>query len=368
MKKKIFIITGEVSGDILAEKIIYNLLKHNIEIQGIVGNKLRSKVVSGPFDNNEITFFGIVDVLKNIFFIKKKINQAVDYIEKFKPDLVFSIDSPDFVFQVIKKIKSNKKINTKFYHYVAPTIWAWREQRAFKIKRMLNKIYLLFHFEKKYFDKYQIDNEFVGHPFFENFNENLSEYNPESKIISFCPGSRISEINILFPIFLKIMVILGKSFTYHYAVTKNTENIIKEKLNYYREYNLIINSNDNDKDYHFKKSIIAVAKSGTISLNICKCQIPFLTIYKFSWLNYLLIKPFVKVKFVNIVNIIANKMIIPEFVQNNCDANKISSHLKDLITNKDKLVKMIKDYNLVIKKFSNKDTNKKIASDILVNL
>lgn len=368
MKKKIFIITGEVSGDILAEKIIYNLLKHNIEIQGIVGNKLRSKVTSGPFDNNEITFFGIVDVLKNIFFIKKKINQTVKYIENFKPDIVFSIDSPDFVFQVIKKIKSKKKINTKFFHYVAPTIWAWREKRALKIKKMLNKIYLLFDFEQKYFDKYNISNIFVGHPFFENFREGVSSYNSKSKIISFCPGSRNSEIKILLPIFLEIINLLGKDFDYHFAVTRNTENFVKEKLKTLKNYNFIINSDDEKKNYYFKKSLIAVSKSGTISLDLCKCQIPYLTIYKFTWLNYFLIKPFVKVRFVNIINIIANRQIIPEFIQINCNAKKIVENLKYLIKNQDELFKMIRDYNLIIKNFSNKDTSNKIAKDILANL
>jgi len=229
MKKKIFVITGEASGDLLAYNVLKNVNLSNIEVKGIVGNKLEQLNIDGPFKNSDITFFGITDVLKNIFFIKKKINQAVDYIEKFKPDIVFSVDSPDFVFRVIKLIKKNNKFKTKFFHYVAPSIWAWREGRGHKIKKLLDKLYLLFEFEKKYFDKYLINNVFVGHPFFENFDFNYSSYNSESKIITFCPGSRKSELEVLLPIFKNIIKILGKKYTYHFAVNKNTQDIIKKK-------------------------------------------------------------------------------------------------------------------------------------------
>jgi len=120
MTKKIFIIAGETSGDLLAYKVIKNLTSSDIVFQGIVGDNLKKLNIKGPFESKDITFFGITDVIKNIFYIKKKINKTVQYIENFNPDIVFSVDSPDFVFQVIKKIRLNKKIKPKFFHYVAP--------------------------------------------------------------------------------------------------------------------------------------------------------------------------------------------------------------------------------------------------------
>ena len=113
MVKKIFIITGEVSGDILASKIINYLDLKMIDVKGIVGSNLKEMGIEGPFENKDITFFGIIDVIKNIFYIKKRIDQTVKYIESFEPDIVFSVDSPDFVFQVIKKIKQRKKTNSR---------------------------------------------------------------------------------------------------------------------------------------------------------------------------------------------------------------------------------------------------------------
>ncbi len=365
MKKKIFVITGEISGDILAAEIIKNINIDHIDIKGIYGSNLKNLGIDGPFENKDITFFGITDVLKNIFYINKKINECVKYIETFQPDIVLSVDSPDFVFQVIKKIKKQKKINTKFFHFVAPTIWAWRENRGNKIKKLLDKIYLLFDFEKKYFDKYNVKNLVVGHPFFENFKITNYNYSTDRNIISFCPGSRIKEINIFLPIYLNIINFFGDKFIYHFGLVKGTEKIIKEKLSNYKNLKIIINTDEYQKNEYFKKSLIAIAKSGTISLNLCKCQIPFLTIYKFSWLNYLLIRPFVKVKFANIINIIANKQVIPEFIQKDCNSTNIINKLNYYLSNKFELKKMIENYNLVLNSFSNKKTSKTIAEDLL---
>jgi len=368
MTKKIFIITGETSGDLLAYKVIKNIITSNIEIEGIVGSNLKKLNINGPFESKDITFFGITDVIKNIFYIKKKINLAVQYIENFKPDIVFSVDSPDFVLQVIKKIRSNKKIKPKFFHYVAPSIWAWREKRANKIKKLLDKIYLLFEFEKKYFDKYSIVNDFVGHPFFEKFENNVNNYDADSNIITFCPGSRQSEIKIFMPIFLEIMNSFGSKYIYHFAITNSTHYSVQKYLKDIDKLKIIISSDENEKKKYFTKSLISIAKSGTISLDLCKSQIPFFTIYKFNWLNYLLIKPFVKVKFVNIVNIIANKEIIPEFIQANCNSKKIINHLHFLLSNKNELKKMIVDYNVILQGFSNKNTSEIIAQDLFNNL
>ena len=368
MSKKIFIITGESSGDLLAYKVVKNLTSEDIIIKGISGNYLKKLNINGPFDTKDITFFGITEVIKNFFYVKQKINQTVQYIESFNPDIVFSVDSPDFVFQVIKNIKLNKKVKPKFFHYVAPSIWAWREKRANKIRKLIDKIYLLFEFEKKFFDKYLIKNKFVGHPFFEEFKKNESNYNIDSKIISFCPGSRESEITILMPIFLEIIYSLGNEYNYHFAVTDDTRNYVKKYLKNLDKFHININSDEYEKKNYFAKSLISIAKSGTISLDLCKSQIPFFTIYKFSWLNYFLIKPFVKVKFINIINIIANKEIIPEFIQGDCNSKKILNHLHFLLKDKNKLRKMINCYNTILKGFSNKNTSKKIAQDLVDNL
>ena len=368
MKKKIFVITGELSGDILASKIIDRIDIKKIDIKGIVGVNLKNKGIDGPFENKEITFFGITDVIKNIFYIKKKIDQTVKYLEDFKPDIVFSVDSPDFVFQVIKKIKERKKIKTKFFHFVAPTIWAWRESRGHNIRKLIDKIYLLFKFEKKLFDKYLINNQFVGHPFFENFDLTQNNFDIEKKIISFCPGSRKKEIDTFMPIFLKIIKNYNNQFKYHFAVTKETEDMVQKYLRKLKNIEFMINVDEKLKIKYFKNSLITLAKSGTISLDLCKLQVPFITIYKLSWINYFIIKPFVKVKYVNIINIIANKEIIPEFIQGNCNSKKIISKLEEFFKNKEKLKRLVNDYSIILNELSNKNTSQQIADDLIKNI
>ena len=368
MKKKIFVITGEVSGDILASKIIDYIDLEKIDIQGIVGSNLKKKGIDGPFENKDITFFGITDVIKNIFYIKKKINQTVEYLENFEPDIVFSVDSPDFVFQVIKKIKERKKIQTKFFHFVAPSIWAWREGRGHSIRKLIDKIYLLFKFEKKYFDKYSINNDFVGHPFFEDFKYSIYDSSVEKKIISFCPGSRNKEIHIFMPIFLEIIKKYNNRFKYHFAVTEGTKETVREYLDELKNITFFVNIDEKSKIEYLKNSLVTIAKSGTISLDLCKLQVPFITIYKLSWINYFLIKPFVKVKYINIINIIANKQIIPEFVQGSCNSKKIISKLEEFFQKRDKLKELVKDYSVILNELSNKNTSKQIADDLIKNL
>jgi len=363
-KKKIFIITGEPSGDVLAYKVIKNLDIKKYDISGIVGEKLKKLKIKKCFDNSDITFFGIKDVLLNIFFLKKKINYTVNYIEKFNPDVVFSVDSTDFVFRVINKIKKNKKIQPKFLHYVAPTVWAWRESRLLSIKKYIDKIYLLFDFEKKYFKNFKIKHLFVGHPFFENFKfQKINISKKSQNLITFCPGSRNSELNYFLPIFKKVMSKLGSGYTFHIGATKSNYFFLK---NYFKNSKLkiIINFEADKKEKFYKKSILCIAKSGTISLDLCKSQSGIITIYKFNLLNYFLIKPFVKVKFINIINIMANKKIIPELIQSDCTSEKILDKIYFYLKNKNQITLMISDYNNILKRISNKSTSRVISKDI----
>ena len=170
--KKIFILTGEPSGDKLASKVISKLKKNNpnIEYSCVGGIHLNSLGIKSVFDLKEITYIGFTSVLLNIFKIKNKINKTVEEIIRFNPDILFSVDSPDFTLRVAEKVKKlNNKINT--VHYVAPQVWVWRKGRVKKLKKFLDHILLLFEFEKKYFDKENIPNTFVGHPLLEQVSK-----------------------------------------------------------------------------------------------------------------------------------------------------------------------------------------------------
>ena len=203
--KKIFILTGEPSGDKLASIAINKLktIHPDIEYLCVGGNHLKSLGINSIFDLKEITFMGFTSVLLNIFKIRNKINKTVDEIIKFNPDILFSVDSPDFTLRVAEKVKKINN-NIKTIHYVAPQVWIWRESRVKKFKKFVDHMLLLFDFEKKYFDNENISNTFVGHPLLEkNVKSKIdlsSLINKDQKIISIFAGSRISETNVLLPI------------------------------------------------------------------------------------------------------------------------------------------------------------------------
>ena len=150
--KKIFILTGEPSGDKLASTVIAKLKSQNpdIEYSSVGGIHLKKLGINSIFNLNEITYLGFTSILLNIFKIRNKINQTVNEIIKFNPDILFSVDSPDFTMRVAEKVKKLNK-NIKTIHYVAPQVWVWRKNRVKKIKKFIDHILLLFDFEKKYF-------------------------------------------------------------------------------------------------------------------------------------------------------------------------------------------------------------------------
>ena len=216
--KKIFILTGEPSGDKLASTVISKLKIDNPDIDylSVGGTHIKKLGIQSIFDLKEITYLGFTSVLFNIFKIRKKINKTVDEIIKFNPDILFSVDSPDFTLRVAEKVKKmNKKIKT--IHYVAPQVWVWREGRVKKFKKFLDHVLLLFYFEKKYFDKEGIPNTFVGHPLLEQETKtkiDLTNIIPNNKeIISLFSGSRSSEIKLLLPILINFIYLMNQKLS-----------------------------------------------------------------------------------------------------------------------------------------------------------
>ena len=201
--KKIFILTGEPSGDKLASTVINKLQQNHSDIEylSVGGSHLNKLGIKSIYDLKEITYIGFTSVILNLFKIRNKINETVKKIIEFNPDILFSVDSPDFTLRVAEKVKSINP-NIKTIHYVAPQVWVWRESRVKNFKKFLDHVLLLFNFEKKYFDKENIKNTFVGHPLLENkenVKTNLSNIiNENKKIISLFAGSRTSETKYSF--------------------------------------------------------------------------------------------------------------------------------------------------------------------------
>jgi lipid-A-disaccharide synthase len=371
--KKIFILTGEASGDKLASKVISNLkaLNANIKYLSVGGENLKKIGVSSIYDLKEITYLGFTSVFLNIFKIKKKINETVQAIEDFNPDILFTVDSPDFTLRVAERVKkNNSKIKT--IHYVAPQVWIWRKGRVKKIKKFIDHILLLFNFEKPYFDKENISNEFVGHPLLENTFDKGIDINQiiekNNALISIFPGSRKSELDVLIPIlidFIKLMNEKYKDLTFVFHSTKDysefTQDIIKKnKLN-----NCEVVSDNIIKSHILKKSVFAVSKSGTVSLEICNAKIPSIILYKMGLINFFIIKMLVKTKYANIINIAAKEEIIPELLQSHCNSKKIFESVSEFLDNPEKISAQIKKTQLIINSFKTKKPSSLQAANSL---
>ena len=343
--KKIFVLTGEPSGDKLASKVISKLQKDdlNIEYSCVGGTHLNSLGIKSIFDLKEITYIGFTSVLLNIFKIKSKINNTVKEIIKFNPDILFSVDSPDFTLRVAEKVKKlNNKIKT--VHYVAPQVWVWREGRIKKFKKFVDHMLLLFNFEKKYFDKENIPNTFVGHPLLENNNKSKVDFSSlipkDKKIISLFAGSRNSETSVLLPILFDFIKLMNKKFNdyiFVFHATEENKKLISNSIQSSSLDNSQVISDENIKSQILSNSTFAVAKSGTVSLEICNANVPSIIIYKINMINYLILKSLVKVKFANIINIINNKEVIPELLQGECNAQEIFNSVNYLLGHPDLL-------------------------------
>jgi lipid-A-disaccharide synthase len=270
----------------------------------------------------------------------------------------------------------NKKIKT--IHYVAPQVWVWREGRVKKFKKFLDHVLLLFDFEKKYFDRENIPNTFVGHPLLEQEIKNKTDLSNiisvDKKIISIFSGSRSSEINLLLPILINFINLMNTNFDDYLFVFHSTEenkNLINKKIKVSNLQNVDVISDENIKQQILQKSIFAVSKSGTVSLEICNAKVPSLIIYKMNFLNYLIVKLLVKIKYANIINIINNKEIIPELIQKKCNAKEIFNSVVYFLQNPEMMKQQINDcektLNQIKSKTSSSDEDSLVLTKYLVS-
>jgi lipid-A-disaccharide synthase len=374
--KKIFIVTGEASGDKLASKVIYNLKKinPNIEYLSVGGENLKSLGIRSIYDLQEATYIGFTNVLFNLFKINKKINQTVNSIIEFNPDILFTVDSPDFTLRVAERVK-NKNANIKTVHYVAPQVWVWREGRVKKIKRFIDHILLLFNFEKSYFDKENVSCEFVGHPLLENKIEDKIDINQfvgkNKALISIFAGSRISEINVLMPILLNFIKYMEKKYsdiTYVFHSTKAHKDLIHSYIKNSNTLNCEVVSDDKLKGHLLKKSIFAIAKSGTVSLEICNAKIPSIIVYKMNFINFLIVKMLVKIKYANIINIAAKEEIIPELLQSKCNSKNIYNEVSKFLDTPSLIEEQVRKTQTILNQFKTSKSPSEQASEALNNI
>jgi len=331
-KIKVFIVAGELSGDLLGEGLIIELKKmtNDIEIFGVGGSKMIAQGLKPIFNIKFLSIMGIFEVILKIPKVIKLLNLAKSKIIEINPDIVITIDAPGFNFRLQKSIKS---LGIKQIHYVAPSVWAWKSYRAKKITKFLDHLLVLFPFEKKFFIKEGLSTTFVGHPIaFDDYYNNNQYFLEKSlnenalKKIVILPGSRISEIKKLMPVFIKAAELLNKNYKeikFYIVTLTEYKTIIME---YFKDTNLnfYITSSHDERYNIYGKADFALCASGTVTIELAKASTAMLVVYKLHFITWFILKAMVKVKTATIINIILKENVIPELFQQ--DVNELNIH------------------------------------------
>jgi lipid-A-disaccharide synthase len=340
----IFLIAGEASGDNLAAKLMAALKKQSakqINFYGIGGPKMEAEGLVSLFPFEELSLMGFVEILPHLFKLLKRIKQTANTILDLNPEAVITVDSPGFSFRVMEQIKHS---NVKKIHYVAPSVWAYKPKRAAKVARLYDHLLTLLPFENPYFEKEGLQCTYIGHPIVEDYQQhgesnfrqihNLSE---QDILLCMMPGSRLSEINRLLPIFLESCEILTQkipSLKIALIAMPNLKARIEEIITTYPALHILL-IDPSHKEEVFRSANIALIKSGTSSLEVAMWKVPMVVAYKVNKISALILKAMLKVKFVSLVNIINNQIVIPEFLQNTCKANLIADKLCELLNDQE---------------------------------
>ena len=367
---KYYFIAGEPSGDLHASNCMKEILKLDLDSQfAFTGGDLMQKVsgLAPIIHIQQMAFMGFVDVLKNIFIIKNNFKIVKDSILKFKPDVLILVDYPGFNLRMARWA-FKKKINVNYY--ISPSVWAWKESRVEQIKKYTNKLFVILPFEEEFYKKHNHKVYFVGHPLIDAINQQKPNFKSkanfilenklsEKPIIAVLPGSRIQEIERM----LSIMIQVASHFTDYQFVFAGSSNLSKKYFSDLEKHDIKVVFNQTYELMSYAQA--GIIKSGTSTLESALFKLPQVVCYKTGALSFLIGKRLVNLKFISLVNLIMNKLVVKELIQNDFTVKNISDELFKLLNNQDYRNIMINNYNQLQKKLGGDGASKRIAETIV---
>ncbi|MDR1673480.1 MAG: lipid-A-disaccharide synthase [Bacteroidales bacterium] len=348
MSKLVYFVVGEPSGDILASRLMRALRvrQPDIRFAGIGGETMIEFGFSGLFPISDLSVMGFWEVMPRLPLILKRMRQIVSDIEMQRPDVLVTVDSWGFVSKMLMRLKK-RGIDVPKVHYVAPQVWAWKKSRAPKAAKLLHHLMTLLPHEPPYFEKYGLSCTFVGHPVIENTTdlpEDQTAFKIRNKIPERCtliavlPGSRHSEIGKLAPIFGKVVQQLLRQYHDLFLVIPTIAAIEDEVSAAFAGLGVphCIITGQHERYNAFKASRFALAASGTVSLELAACGTPHIIAYKFNFLTNKIIKRLATTSYANLLNILAQRFVVPEFVLENCREALITPVVLDMLRHPEK--------------------------------
>ena len=363
---KYYIIAGEASGDLHGSNLIKELKKldRNYSFRCWGGDLMNEQTNNLAKHHKDYSYMGFLEVFLNLYRIIKNISFCKSDILKYNPDIIIYIDFPGFNLRIAEWAKKN---GFKNHYYISPQIWAWKESRIKLIKKVVDKMYVILPFEKKFYkEKHNFDVSFVGHPLMDEISKRnsedtskLSQKISKDKTILLLPGSRDQEIKKLLPIMLSVV---SEFKDYKFIVGAAPSQKLSIYQDYVKDSNVEIIQN---KTYELLKNCTAaIVTSGTATLETALFKVPQIVCYKSSWTTYLIGKILLKnLNYISLVNLIANKLIVKELIQNACSKKNLIKEL-NIILEKEERAKIISNYNKLENSLGGRGASNKTAKII----
>ncbi len=340
---KYYFIAGERSGDLHGGNLIAAIkkLSPELELRGIGGDKMADAGMSLLLHYRNMAFMGFWEVFKNLRTISRYIRKCKDDIESYKPDVIVLIDYAGFNLK-IAEFASKKGI--KVYYYISPKVWAWNQKRALKIKRLVDNMFVILPFEKEFYKKYDWEVDYVGNPVLDAIKQHQLQQ-PEgsvahsNKVIALLPGSRKHELEYALPIFDKLAKRF-KDVQFAVASVDNLDQSLYAQINSNANVELIFG---NTYDL-LSSAYAAIVTSGTATLETALFKVPQIVTYRISAISFKIAKSLIKVKYISLVNLIADKSVVKELIQQEFNVDQLTMELTRLLEDQEYRENMINEY------------------------
>lgn len=339
---KVFVIAGEQSGDKLGAAAMAGLKQlTDVEFRGVGGPLMADEGLDSLFAMDELSLMGILEILPKYFHLKRRIRETAEAALAWQPDVILTIDSPDFCLRVADIVKSQSDL--RVCHYVAPTVWAWRPERAAKMAMRVDQVLALFPFEPPYFDGVGLRCDFVGHPVATEVVASDAEVAAfrsaqgidDAPLVLVLPGSRKGEVARLSDDFGAALGLFAKTHPnarFVLPMAGPVETLVREKTAQWPVQPILIQATDKAaKCAAFKAADIALAASGTVSLELAANQTPMVIAYKMQWLTQKIVERKLLIDTVTLVNLVSETRVVPEFLAKDCDPVQIAIALGDVL-------------------------------------
>ncbi len=349
---------GEASGDLHAANLIkeLSLLDAGTTFQGFGGERMQKEGLELTKHYKEMAFMGFWEVLMNLSDIRKNFKKAKKELIEFKSDVLVLVDYPGFNMRMARFAK---KHNIKVVYYITPQVWAWKESRVKKLKKYVDLLLPILPFESSFFAKHGIDINYVGHPLLDALKDlDSRKIESEKPIIAILPGSRKQEIASSLPIMMEV----AKSFENYQFIIAGAPSISQDFYRYITQdsYMPVIS---NQTHALLKECKAAIVTSGTATLEAAILKVPQVVCYKTSSISYFLAKLLVKVKFIALVNLICDKEVVKELIQDDFNADNLVYELSRILNNKNK-TQILSDYESMISLLGDEGASQRAAQAI----